>query len=45
MSEWDGTFKGQKSQAGVYVFVAEYSIDENAKKVQKAVKGDLTLLR
>ena len=39
---WDGSFKGQNVESGVYVYVITY-IDEFSK--EKTVFGDLTLLR
>ncbi len=39
---WDGTFKGEKASAGVYVYVIEYEIEDNKPQV---ISGDVLLLR
>ncbi len=39
---WDGTFKGEKLNTGVYVYVIEYEIEENKPQV---ISGDVLLLR
>jgi gliding motility-associated-like protein len=40
---WDGTFNGKMCQDGVYIWIVEYGVVENDKRVVK--RGHLTLLR
>ncbi len=39
---WDGTFRGKKTQTGVYVYVIEY---KNADGESRTIKGDVTVVR
>jgi hypothetical protein len=39
---WDGTFKGEKMNSGVYAWYAEVEYIDGFKEV---LKGDVTLLR
>lgn len=39
---WDGTFRGKKTQTGVYVYVIEY---KNADGESRTIKGDITVVR
>lgn len=39
---WDGTFKGEKANPGVYTY---YILLEDASGLQKTLKGDITLIR
>ncbi len=41
-SPWDGTYKGNDQPVGTYVFVAEYTDDQNA---AKTINGHIALLR
>lgn len=38
---WDGTFKGQKTQSGVYIYVASVLFSDNNRRI---LKGDLTVV-
>lgn len=42
---WDGTFKGQKAQNGVYIWVMRLDIVINNQVKRKVYSGDITLLR
>ncbi len=39
---WDGKFKGEKANTGVYIYVIEYELEENKPQV---ISGDILLLR
>ena len=41
---WDGTYKGEKCQVGVYVFVVEYTFDGEPGKTEH-IQGNITLMR
>ncbi|MBN1462485.1 MAG: gliding motility-associated C-terminal domain-containing protein [Paludibacteraceae bacterium] len=37
-SGWDGTYKGQKADAGVYFYVIEYRTDMGLKQIKGTVE-------
>ncbi len=42
-ASWDGTFKGQKLQEGVYVYFVQFICGLDGSLITK--KGDITLMR
>ena len=39
---WDGTFNGTRLESGVFVWIVEYSLEDDSVRLQK---GTLTLIR
>lgn len=38
---WDGTYKGQKADPGVYVYIASVLFSDGSRRI---LKGDITVL-
>ncbi|HMR86947.1 MAG TPA: gliding motility-associated C-terminal domain-containing protein, partial [Saprospiraceae bacterium] len=46
LEPWDGTYKGQPVEIGVYAFIFTYTaLDEDDNLFEDAVKGDVTVIR
>ncbi len=42
---WDGRYKGNPAPSDVYVYFARYTYDSEQGRIERSVKGDLTLIR
>ena len=42
---WDGSFKGQKAPQATYVYVVQYELTDDSKKLPKVASGALALIR
>lgn len=43
--KWDGTYKSQPLQSGVYVYVIQVESNRNDKSIMKNYSGDITIMR
>lgn len=42
---WDGFYKGQKAPQAMYVYVVQYELVDDSKKLPKVVSGAVSLIR
>ncbi len=42
---WDGSYKGQGAPQATYVYVVQYELVDDSKKLPKVVSGSLALIR
>lgn len=42
---WDGSFKGQNAPSATYIYVVQYELNEDTKKLPKVNSGSLALIR
>jgi gliding motility-associated-like protein len=42
---WDGSYKGERAPQATYVYVVQYELVDDSKKLPKVVSGSLALIR
>lgn len=42
---WDGSFKGQNAPQATYVYVVQYELADDSKKLPKVASGEVSLIR
>lgn len=42
---WDGSYKGEKAPQATYVYVVQYELADDSKKLPKVASGGLALIR
>lgn len=42
---WDGSYKGQNAPQATYVYVVQYELADDAKKLPKVASGEVALIR
>ncbi|MBK9492197.1 MAG: gliding motility-associated C-terminal domain-containing protein [Haliscomenobacter sp.] len=42
---WDGSFKGQNAPSATYIYVVQYELNEDTKKLPKVNSGSVALIR
>ena len=42
---WDGSFKGQNAPSATYLYVVQYELNEDTKKLPKVNSGSVALIR